>query len=213
MIMCPFMSLDYGAFITCWFSGSLYVSNDVIGSHDQIPARPPMWSHTFHDLLEKLIGTGLQGGSLRSGNQRGTWCEVGDLGPEPWNWPATHGTKDCRLNLCRHLFLNNDWLHHYHTWSHSISNSHIFKSFSHLFSNSHPNLASLILPLWSELSHAGSARRFMVGNPSAKSNLDKKSWAEKLFRVQLLQLLVHLFSMCLKSHCILLACRGLTIQG
>ena len=34
--MCPFMSLDYGAFITCWFSGSLYVSNDVIGSHDGI---------------------------------------------------------------------------------------------------------------------------------------------------------------------------------
>ena len=112
-----------------------------------------------------------------------------------------------------HFMSLKNWLHHYHTWSHSISRSHTFKSFSHLFSNSYPNLASLILPLWSELSHAGSARRFMVGNPSAKSNLDKKSWAEKLLRVQLLQLLVHLFSMCLKSHCILLACRGLTIPG
>lgn len=176
----------------------------------------PLQNYTFHDFSEQLIGTGLQGGALWSvGNQPGTRCEVHDLGPEPWNTnplPTAQRTADLAIYAAICSWTRTDCII-INTWPHSISRCHIFKSFSHVFSNFHPNLASLILPLWSELSHAGSARRFMVGNPSAKSNLDKKSWAEKLFRVQLLQLLVHLFSMCLKSHCILPACRGLTTLG
>ena len=78
--MCPFMSLDYGAFITCWFSGSLYVSNDVIGSHDQIPARPPMWSQTLHD---PMIGTGLHRRLFAE------WKSARDMMWSGWSWPRT----------------------------------------------------------------------------------------------------------------------------